>query len=209
MKLTDFLKDDRIVVPELNVKRRLIPQDMAKRFDAVKELDAASIKQERLGLGVPRVDLNPKLDKVRKETYQYNKSRLLKAGYKMVINPPEEFFPRFNDKGQTTKTFLKNPPTLAMVHLSKGLQNITCSVNGKGGREEFNAPIPRFPAKAVDEVEKVKALAPDSEFHLLYMPSWSAVPQRDPVLLAKTGGKFFYVYGWLGDKAIIDTILGA
>lgn len=200
--LTDFLKEDQIVLPEIvGVKRKLIPDGMVEKFNAIKELDEASGKQLELGLGIPRSDLNPELEKVRKEIYAYNRSRLLKAGFKMVIDPPEKYFPRFATG--KVPTFAKKPPVLAMAHLTKDLNRIACTVNGN----RFEAPIPRFPAPAIQAVEQVKALAPNAEFHLLFLPSWGAVPQRDPILLAKVQGKYFQLAAWGTDVQALEAAL--
>lgn len=202
MSIKTFLREDRIIIPELaGIKRKLIPSDMQSKFEALKELDKASKQQEVLGLGVPRVDLNPEIEKIRAAVYSYNRSRLLKAGYKMVMEPPVEYFPRFT-RGNTTR--LSKVPKLAMVKLEPGLNQIRLAVKNS----EYTAPIPRFPAAAVDEVRKVKAEAPNAEFYLLFMPNWKKEPiQRDPVLLAKVQGKFFSIYAWDGDRFIIEDLL--
>lgn len=204
MTLTDYLKEDKITLPEIaGLKRRLIPEDMIKKFEVMKELDRAAEKQKALGLGIPRADLSPEVEKLRKEIYEYNRSRMMKAGFSMVAEPPVEYFPRFSN-GKITSIKGNKPPLLAMAKLEPGLARITCSVNGKN----FKAPIPRFPAKAIEEVKKVKALAPNAEFSLLFMPSWGAVPQRDPMIVAKVQGKYFRVYAWDNDLDAIEKALG-
>lgn len=119
----------------------------------------------------------------------------------MVIDPPEDIFPRF---AKNKRINLKKVPKLAMAKLEEGMTGIQLRV----GNKNFIAPIPRFPTAAIEEVKKVKMQAPNAQFHLLFMPNWKQEPiQRDPVLLAKVQGKFFKVYSWDGDRFVIESIL--
>ena len=201
MLLKDYLKEDKICIPVMeDVKRKLIPTEIQRKFAALKKLDESTTEQISLGLGVPRADLHPIIEKMRKDTYAYSKSRLLKAGFKMVEEPPERYFPRF-ENGKVTS--LKKVPLLAMAKLQANMSTIRLRV----GNNSYSAPLPRFPKAAMDAASKVKSEAPNAEFHLLYMPSWSKEPQRDPVLLAKVKGKFFSVYEWGDDLDVIKEFL--
>lgn len=204
MTLDTVLKDDKISLEKVEgVKRRKIPFNVLRNIEMLKQLDNAAKLQIKLGLGLPDQRSNEQVLEIKKEINKYSVSRLLKAGFQTVQEPPVDLLPRFapgNSKVFTSK------PLLALAKLSNITDKITCQVrNKRGAVQNFEALIPRMPNTVLELAKRVKDNAPNAQFHLAFMPSWDKAPQKDPMLLARVGKHWFQVgLAWGGDRELLQ-----
>lgn len=207
--------DERITLFERDRKSGAQKEAVDAHKIMSKVNEAASL-QNALGFG------NPKHSVEEKKAEYAQKTRLIQAEklaerFTPVKEPLKQFFPRFAKEaggswiGSMASGTVKSnrPPELVMVHLTPGIEKVYCRCQSLNQVKNFEANIPIFPLTALELASRAKQLAPDAEFHLLFMPSWEPAPQRDPVLVAHIPGtdEWFKIAEWDGDKDLINEFL--
>lgn len=207
---------DRISLPD----RKRVASRSKEVTDAQKiitKLAEAAALQQSLGLGNPRAAVETRKGDLAKMNLLAQAEKLAEK-FRAVQEPSEKFFPRFayetggrrvgNMASGSTRGRL---PELIMVKLEAGMEKVYCRVENPsaGMKSNYEANIPCMPLTALELAGRAKKLAPDAQFHLLFLPSWEPAPQRDPVLVAHLPGtdEYFEIASWDGDVALIQEFL--
>lgn len=182
-----------------------ISMDAANELiDAVEE---AARRQKSLGCGDPSFSIDR--TKKRMEGHILNCQANELASIFTPIEPPDsKRLPRterFEDivpvLPETVICRLKPGTTHARCTVGRGIPNLTS--------RRYEAPIPVVPSPILELATRAKMICPELEFHLVFKPSWTDVPQLDPILLGKVPGlnEYFEIGSWDGDSVFLDGVL--
>jgi len=204
------LINDKLVAQDkkyLPIARKYTPQEYEKMAE---ELDQTIKSQKSLGLGNP-IDSHNQLSKGLKATSAAAEAgELYQAGYKYIVAPDAQTFPRFEGTEETAICVdrLENVPQFALVQLTGSTKKIR--VTTRSG-SSYEAPIPVIPSTHQELARRAKEIAPNAEFHLAYLPSWKQMPTLDPALLIKIldpreNKEHWFQVGdaWGGDKELLQ-----
>lgn len=208
--------NDRIVL-ENRERNAVKAKEVHDAQKIMTKLSAAAQLQAQMGLGNPKAAVETKKNEFSKMQL-LSQAENLAEKFKSIKEPSEKFFPRFAMESgmrrignMASGSCRGRLPELVMVKLEAGIEKVYCRLEsaGSGVKSNYEAPIPVMPLTALELAKRAKECAPDAQFHLLFMPSWEAAPQRDPVLVAHIPGtnEWFQVAEWDGDRELIAEFL--
>lgn len=211
-----LIKDDKISLafkPYVPVESQYTLEELGQMKNTI---DEATDLQKSLGLGVP----NPSKIKAaitKMERYQLVDKILAlnPKQYTLVSLEDDKVLPRFKYRGANTarkiaveignRVFSK-PPEVVMVELGPGISKIRCNGSSRMS-SAYEADIPSIPMEGLKRVQQVRQVDESLDIHLVYLPSWKAIPQLDPVLLVECGNQFIKIYEWGGDLDLVNSLI--
>jgi hypothetical protein len=170
-------------------------------------MDGAALQQKELGLGDPSVAVDRTKKRMRTHILRSQANELAEL-FTPIASPDPQVLPR----AEKFDDFLPTLPDAVICRLKPGTTHTRCTV-GRGipnlMSKRYEAPIPVVPSTVLELASRAKEICPDLEFHVVLKPSWTEVPQSDPILLGKVPelDEYFEIGAWDGDSAFLSDML--
>lgn len=209
--VTSLVKDGKITLPSKSYAPTKLKYTTEQLVDIRGNMAKAKALQESLGLGVP--SQSGLLAAVKKaERVQLIKEILnLNSDYYVVKLPSRKELPLLTARQGASIAYSvdgvffnrKKPPEVVMLKLAPKISSIECAT----GSTSYRANVPAIPLEGLERAQEIRSLESELDIYMVYLPSWEALPQIDPILLVECGGEFIHFYEWGGDVDLINGML--